>query len=86
MTNALRQNVVVQPGGVIEIRSPKLLPGTEVEVIVLMESSSAPEAAREARLRELKVLFQATQALPQAQAISEDEITAEIAAYRASRS
>ncbi len=45
MTNALRQNVIVQSGGVIEIRSPELLPGTR-----------------------------------------EDEIAAEIAAYRANRS
>lgn len=86
MTNALRQNVVVQSGGVIEIRSPELLPGMKVEVIVLVEGSPPADAARESRLQALKALFQSTQALPEARTISEDEIAAEIAAYRASRS
>ena len=85
MTNALRQKVKVLPGGVIEIRSPELTPGVIAEVIVLMET---PEwgSTREARVRELAELFKTTQALPETQAISEDEIAAEIAAYRASRS
>jgi len=37
MDTALRQRLVVQPGGVIEIRSPELLPGTLAEVIVILE-------------------------------------------------
>ena len=37
MDTALRQRLVVQPGGVIEIRSPELLPGTWAEVIVILE-------------------------------------------------
>lgn len=78
MTNALRQKVKVQPGGVIEIRSPELTPGVTAEVIVLMETPEG-ESARAARVRELAELFKTTQALPQAQAISEDEIAAEIA-------
>jgi hypothetical protein len=86
MTNALRQNVVVKSNGVIEIRSPELLPGMKVEVIVLVENSPAVDAARESRLQALKELFQSTQALPQAQTISEDEIAGQVAAYRAGRS
>ncbi len=34
---ALRQRLVVQPGGVIEIRSPELLPGTLADVIVILD-------------------------------------------------
>ena len=37
MTNALRQTVIVQPGGVIEIRSPELPVGAAAEVIVLVD-------------------------------------------------
>lgn len=38
MLNGLRQKVVVQPGGVVEVRSPELPDGATVEVIVLLES------------------------------------------------
>ncbi len=55
-------------------------PGQRVEVVLIAEEV---EAARAVRVAEFKALFQATQALPQAQAISEDDIAAEIAAYRA---
>jgi hypothetical protein len=41
MDTALRQRLVVQPGGVIEIRSPELLPGTLAEVIVILEKLPA---------------------------------------------
>lgn len=44
MTNALRRQVLVQPGGVIQIRSPELVPGTLAEVIVLVEKT--PVSAR----------------------------------------
>ena len=54
--------------------------GQRVEVVLIAEEV---EAARATRLAEFKSLFQTTQALPQAQAISEDDIAAEIAAYRA---
>jgi len=40
MTTALRQTLLVQEDGVIEIHSPELLPGVWAEVIVLMESPS----------------------------------------------
>jgi hypothetical protein len=38
MLNGLRQKVVVQPGGVVEVRSPELPDGATVEVIVLLET------------------------------------------------
>ena len=55
-------------------------PGQRVEVVLIAEEG---ETARAARLAEFKALFQTTQALPQAQTISEADIAAEIAAYRA---
>ena len=42
MVNAIRQQVTVQDGGVIEIRSPELTAGTRAEVIVLVEDSQPP--------------------------------------------
>lgn len=39
MNQALRQQAVVQPGGVIEIRSPELTPGAVVDVIVILDTS-----------------------------------------------
>ncbi|MBD2103119.1 hypothetical protein [Leptolyngbya sp. FACHB-261] len=44
MLNGLRQKVVIQPGGVIEIRSLELPAGATAEVIVLLDSpTSAPQ-------------------------------------------
>jgi hypothetical protein len=83
MTQAVRQIVRVKPGGVIEIRSPDLAPGTVAEVIVLTESTGLP--AGKDREQELAALLKETRALPQARAISDEEIAAEIAAYRAGR-
>lgn len=55
-------------------------PGQRVEVVLIAEEV---EAARAARRAEFKALFETTQALPHARAISEDDIAAEVAAYRA---
>ena len=40
MLNKLKQKAIVQPGGVVEIRSSELPAGATVEVIVLLESLS----------------------------------------------
>ncbi len=53
-------------------------PGQRVEVVLIARDEPSP-----AHLQELQTLFQTTQALPQAQTISESEIVAEIAADRA---
>ncbi len=53
-------------------------PGQRVEVVLISRGEPLP-----AHLQELQTLFQTTQALPQAQTISSEEIAAEIAAYRA---
>jgi hypothetical protein len=82
MLTAYRKKVTVRPDGSIEILDSLLKPGTEAEVIVLVESE--PENTQ-ARVSEWKTLFKETQALPQAQTITEEEIAAEIAAYRAEK-
>lgn len=83
MLTAYRQKVTVRPDGRIEIPEPIFKPGTEAEVIVLVESDTAE--SRLARVDEWKALFKETQALPQAKTITEEEIAAEIAAYRAGK-
>jgi len=45
MVAAIKQTVTVLPGGRIEVRSPQLRPGTQAEVIVLVDdgvSDGAP--------------------------------------------
>jgi len=81
MTLAIRQTVIVQPDGRIEIRSPQLKPGVQAEVIVLVEPT-ADVNARAARAAELAALFKEFQASPTAQTLTEADIAAEIAAYR----
>ena len=85
MLTAYRQKVTVRPDGRIEIPEPIFKPGTEAEVIVLVESEAETAESRLARVEEWKALFKETQALPQAKTITEEEIAAEIAAYRAGR-
>jgi hypothetical protein len=51
--------------------------GERVEAVVW-----ASEESRQPLLADLKALFAETQALPQLETITEDEIAAEIAAYR----
>ena len=83
MTNAIRRTVTVQVGGLIQIRTPELAPGTVAEVIILVEPADGPERAE--RVRALGALLKETQGLPQAQVLSEDEIAAEVRASRAAR-
>ena len=49
MVAAIRQLVTVKSGGVIEIRSPELEPGSRAEVIVLVDSARAPAAVDQGR-------------------------------------
>ena len=42
MVAAIRQQVTIQAGGVIEVRSPELLAGSKVEVIVLLDAPAEP--------------------------------------------
>jgi antitoxin ParD1/3/4 len=69
----------------LTIRDPKhvVLPdvpfhsGQRVEVVLL-----ATEDDQDTRVNELKTLFKTTQKLPQAKSITEQEIAAEVEAYR----
>ncbi len=51
--------------------------GERVEIVVLARDETDSD-----RTQELKDLFKATQSLPQAQALSEEDIASEIEAYR----
>jgi hypothetical protein len=51
--------------------------GQKVEIVVIAKDEQSSNT-----LEELQKLFKITQALPQAQTITENEIAAEIAAYR----
>jgi hypothetical protein len=82
MITAFRKKVTVRADGKIEIESANLKQGAKAEVIILIEDTNAE---RQKRVRRLKALFKATQALPQAKTITEEEIAAEIAAYRAGK-
>jgi hypothetical protein len=53
--------------------------GQEVEVVIV------PKNGADARVRQLKDLFKATQSLPHLQALSEEDITREVEAYRNGR-
>lgn len=69
----------------VTIKDPKSLvltdlpfkQGQVVEVVVIAQDNGESEE----RVRELQAVLKETQELPQAQAISEDEIAAEIEAY-----
>lgn len=77
---AYREYITVQESKQIVLSNVPFQPGQRVEVVLIAE-----EERPAARVQELRALFKATQALPQAQAITEEEIAAEIAAYRAGR-
>ena len=44
MQSALKQKVTVQPGGIVHIESPELVPGSIADVIIIPEISAAPPA------------------------------------------
>jgi hypothetical protein len=51
----------------------------------ILDALQDDPAARKARTKKLRRLLRETQALPQAKRITEEEIAAEIAAYRADK-
>ena len=54
MVAAVRQRVTVQPGGVVEVRSPELAPGAQADVIVLVEQGTGPDAPLSAIIGQAK--------------------------------
>ena len=83
MITAVRKMVKVKADGQIEIRSPEFVPGAIAEVIVLFEKPSDVQN-RAKKIMEMESLFKSTQELPQAQSLTDEEILAEIAAYKKS--
>ena len=83
MLTTYRRKATVRSDGRIEIKTPNLKPGTRVDIIVRVEGESEDAQERDKRVGELKALFKETQSLPQARTITEEEISAEIAAHRA---
>ena len=77
---AYKRVVIVKESGSIVLTDLPLQPGQKVEVIVF-----ADEEEQKERLRNLRALLKETQGLPEAKAISDDEIAEEVAAYRAGK-
>jgi len=75
-----RVRTTVSKDGQLSIRGLPFRAGAKVEVVIRKE-----EQDRKALARELKALFKEIQSLPQANTITEEDIAAEIAAYRASK-
>ena len=76
MTTYQKYITIEDPNNVVLSGLP-FTTGQRVKVVLVAENSQLP-----ANIQTLQALFKATQALPQAQATSVDEIAAEITAYR----
>ena len=81
-----RIRTTVSKDGKLSIKGLPFRPGAKVEVIVREEAEKLSASKRMALAGELQTLFKEIQSLPQARTITEEEIAAEIAAYRASKS
>ena len=77
---AYKKYVTIKDPAKLELTGLPFRSGQRVEVVVIAEDEE-----REVRVEKLRALFKKSQALPQAQAISEDVIAEEIEAYRAGR-
>lgn len=75
---AYKRTVTIQDPRELVLNDLPFRPGQRVEVVLLAE-----EAPPTMSPSELQALFRDTQALPVAQTITDDEIAAEIEAYRA---
>jgi hypothetical protein len=79
-----RIQTTVSKDGKLSITGLPFRPGEKVEVTVRGQGQKSA-SERQALANELKTLFKEFQSLPQAQTITEEEIAAEIAAYRAAK-
>lgn len=77
---AYKKYVTIKDPQKLELTDLPFRPGQRVEVVVIAEDED-----REARVEKLRALFRRTQALPQAQTLSEDVIAEETEAYRTGR-
>ena len=74
---AYKRVVTVKESGSIVLKDLPLQLGQRVEVVVF-----ADEEEQKQSVRNLRALLKETQGLPEAKAISDDEIAEEVAAYR----
>jgi len=81
-----RIRTTVSKDGKLSIKGLPFRPGAKVEVIVREETKKVSDSKRKALASKMQALFKEIQSLPQARTITEEEIAAEIAAYRASKS
>ena len=77
---AYKRIVTVKKSGSIVLKDLPLQAGQRVEVVVIEDEEEQKE-----RIRNLRALLKETQEIPQAKAITDDQIAEEVAAYRASR-
>jgi len=74
---AYKKNVTIKDKDSLTLTGLPFKPGQRVEVVIIAEED------QDANLAEVQALLKQTQSLPQARIISEADIEAEIAAYRA---
>ncbi len=74
--NAYKKYITIEDPNRVVLSDLPFKPGQRVEVIILAEDSDRAISEK------LRNLFDKTQALPEVQDITEDEIAAEIEAYR----
>lgn len=77
---AYRTTLTIDDPREIVLRDLPFDRGQSVEILVVPQNGVGGESAAQ-----LRALFRETQALPQAQALTEDDIAAEVAAYRAGK-
>jgi antitoxin ParD1/3/4 len=74
---AYKQYVTIKDPAKIELSGLPFRAGQRVEVVMIAENDD-----QTTRVEELRVLFRATQALPQAQALTDEMIAEEVESYR----
>jgi antitoxin ParD1/3/4 len=77
---AYRKYVTIKDPAKLELTGLPFRSGQRVEIVMIAEDEE-----RDDRIEALRALFKKIQALPQAEAISEDVIAEEIEEYRAGR-
>lgn len=77
---AHKQYITINDPAKMELTNLPFRKGQRVEVVMIAEDDDKLD-----RVDELRALFKTTQALPQAQAISEEMIAEEIEEYRVGR-
>ena len=76
---AYKRYVTIQDPQRVVLSDLPFQPGQRVEILIIAEEDRA------ARLATLQQLFRTTQALPEARKLTQEEIAAEIEAYREGR-